>query len=54
MEGRLPADEARTVEEALAGADSATLADVAWLRRFLRATGSAIIESPPRELRVRW
>ena len=50
MEGRLPVGEARTVEEALAGADSATLADVAWLRKFHEATGSAIIESPPREL----
>jgi hypothetical protein len=51
VEGRLHEDEARTVEEAVAGADSATLADVAWLRRFLRAADSAIIESPPRGLR---
>ncbi len=51
MEGRLPGDEARTVEETVAGADSATLADVAWLRRFLNATDEALIESPPREVR---
>ena len=49
VEGRLPEDEARTVEAAVAGTDSAT--DVAWLRRFLRAADSAIIESPPREVR---
>ena len=51
IEGRLPEDEARFVEEAVAKADSATLADVAWLRRFRKATDGAIIESPPRELR---
>ena len=51
VEGRLPADEARTVEEAVAGADSATLADLAWLRRFSRAADNAIVESPPRRLR---
>ena len=51
IEGRLPEDEARTVEEAVAGADSATLADVAWLRRFRKATDSAAIESPPGKLR---
>ena len=51
-EGRLPEDEARDVEEALAGADGSTLADVAWLSRFHRAADSAIIESPPPELRA--
>jgi len=51
MEGRLPEDEARTVEEALAGANSATLADAAWLRRFFEATENVVVESPPRELR---
>ena len=51
MEGRLPEDETRTVEEALVGADRATLDDVAWLRRFFGATENAIIESPPPELR---
>jgi hypothetical protein len=50
LEGRLSTDEARTVQEAVAAADSDTLADVAWLRRFFRATEGAIIESPPREL----
>jgi hypothetical protein len=47
LEGRLPADEARSVEEAVAAADGDTLADVAWLRRFFEATESAIVESPP-------
>lgn len=51
VEGRLPADEARTVEEAVAVADSATLADLAWLRRFSRAADNVIVESPPRKLR---
>jgi hypothetical protein len=52
VDGRLTEDEARIVEEALARADSATLADVAWLRRFREAADSAIVESPPQELRV--
>ena len=51
VEGRLPEGESRIVEAAVAGADSATLADEAWLRRFHRAADSAIIESPPREVR---
>jgi hypothetical protein len=52
VDGRLPEDEARAVEETLdGGADGATLADLAWLRRFRRATDNAITESPP--LRVR-
>ncbi len=38
VEGRLPEKEARAVEEQVAVADSATLADVAWLRKFVRAT----------------
>ena len=50
-DGRLPADEARTVEEAVSRADDETLADVAWLRKFRAATGSAVHESPPQELR---
>ena len=54
VEGSLPADEARTVEEAVAGADSATLADVAWLRRFSRAADNATVESPPGELGRLW
>ncbi|CAN5658214.1 hypothetical protein BH18ACT11_BH18ACT11_31350 [soil metagenome] len=51
MEGRLPEGEARIVEEALAGADSATLADAAWLRRFFEATEDVVIGAPPPELR---
>lgn len=51
MEGRLPAHEARAVEEAVAGADDDTLADVAWLRRFFAATDNAAMEPPPREVR---
>ena len=50
LEGRLSADEAGPVQEAVAAADSGTLADIAWLRKFFTATESAVIESPPREL----
>jgi hypothetical protein len=50
LEGRLSADEARSVQEAVASADSDTLAEVAWLRRFFRATEGATMETPPREL----
>ena len=51
VEGRLSEQEARTVEEQVADEDSATLADVAWLRKFIRATEASAIESPPPELR---
>jgi hypothetical protein len=51
VEGRLSEEEARAVEEQLAVADGATLADVAWLRKFTRATEAAALESPPAELR---
>jgi hypothetical protein len=50
VEGRLPEKEARAVEEQVAVADAATLADVAWLRRFVRATES-VLEAPPPEVR---
>jgi hypothetical protein len=51
VEGRLPAKEARVVEEQVAVADSATLADVAWLRKFVRATEDSVLEAPPPEVR---
>jgi hypothetical protein len=51
IEGRLPEEEARAVEEQVAVADSATLADVAWLRKFVRATEDSVLESPPPEVR---
>ncbi len=51
VEGRLPEDEARALEERVAKADSGTLADVAWLRKFVKATESAVLESPPRAMR---
>src|SRR5215210_3230404 len=51
MEGRLSEHEARSVEEALAGADDDTLADAAWLRKFFEATDNVLIESPPQEVR---
>lgn len=51
VEGRLSEEEARAVEEQVAVADASTLADVAWLRRFVRATEASILESPPPEVR---
>jgi hypothetical protein len=51
VEGHLPQKEAQAVEEQVAVADSATLADVAWLRKFFRATEDSVLESPPPEVR---
>lgn len=51
VEGRLSQEEAQAVEEQLMVADDATLADVAWLRKFARATKSSILESLPPEVR---
>lgn len=46
-EGRLPAEEARAVEQRLADADEATRADAGWLRAFSRATRDVVLEDPP-------
>jgi hypothetical protein len=51
VEGRLSAEEARAVEEQVAVANAATLADVAWLRKFVKATEDSFLESPPPEVR---
>ena len=51
VEGRLTEKEARAVEEQVAVADDATLADVAWLRKFLKATEDSVLQSPPPEVR---
>jgi hypothetical protein len=51
VEGRLSEEEARAVDEQVAVADSATLADVAWLQKFVMATEGAVLESPPAEVR---
>src|SRR5215217_2878426 len=51
IEGRLPEKEALAVEEQVAVADAATLADVAWLRKFLKATEDSVLELPPPEVR---
>ena len=51
VEGRLPEEEARAVEEQVAVAYAATLADVAWLRKFVRATEHGVLESPPPDVR---
>lgn len=51
-EGRLPAEEARSIEERLADADEVTRADAAWLRAFSRATRDVVLEDPPAEQRA--
>jgi hypothetical protein len=51
VEGKLSEEEARAVKEQVAVADSATLADVAWLRKFARAAEGTVPESPPPEVR---
>jgi hypothetical protein len=51
VEGSLSEEEARAVEEQVAVADASTLADVAWLRRFVSATEDSLLESPPPEVR---
>jgi hypothetical protein len=45
VEGRLSEQEARTVEERVA--DSATRADAAWARAFVRISEDTVIASPP-------
>lgn len=51
MEGRLSEAEARAVEEQVAVADNATLADIAWLYKFASATKGTVLESPPPDVR---
>jgi hypothetical protein len=51
VEGRLSEEEARTVAERVAAADSATHADVAWLRAFDRISEDTVIASPPSSMR---
>jgi hypothetical protein len=51
VEGRLSEQDARSVEEHIAVADSATRADVDWLRAFARISEHTVIASPPPEVR---
>ena len=51
VEGRLSEDEARAVEEHVAGADEATRAEVAWLRAFARTSEDTVLDAPPPEVR---
>ena len=51
VEGRLSEQEARAVERVVAAADSATRADVAWLRAFARVSEDTVIASPPPQVR---
>lgn len=51
VEGRLPEEEARAVEEQVAAAGEETHAEVEWLRAFARASESTVLDSPPAEVR---
>ena len=51
VEGRLTEEEARVVERQVALANSATLADLTWLHKFVRATEGIVLEAPPAEVR---
>jgi hypothetical protein len=51
VEDRLSEEEARAIEEQVAAADSATRADVDWLRAFARISEETVIASPPPEVR---
>ncbi len=51
VEGRLSEQEARTVAEQVAAADSATYADVAWVRAFARISEDTVIALPPSRVR---
>lgn len=51
VEGRLPEEEARAVEEVVAHADEETLAELAWLRAFRAVSEDTVIASPPPEVR---
>jgi hypothetical protein len=51
VEGRLSEQEAQAVERQVAAADSATRADVAWMRAFARSSKDVVIATPPSEVR---
>ncbi len=53
IDGRLPDEEARTVEREVARAGPETQAQVAWLRAFAEARNHVTLDSPPPEVRRR-
>jgi len=53
IDGRLPDEEARTVEKEVAQAGPETQAQVAWLRAFAEARDHVTFDSPPPEVRRR-
>jgi hypothetical protein len=52
MEWRLSEEEASALEERVAAADDATIADFAWLRKFAKAAEGIGPEAPPPDLRT--
>jgi hypothetical protein len=51
VEDSLSEEEARAIEEQVSAGDSATLADVAWLRAFAKISEETVIASPPSNVR---
>lgn len=51
VEGRLSPSESAIVEQQVAGADEKTLADLAWIRAFLRVGDEIVLDEPPVGLR---
>ena len=51
VEGRLSEEEARVVEEQVAGAGEATRPEVEWLRAFARAGENIVFDTPPETVR---
>lgn len=53
VEGRLPEEEARMIEEQVSEAGEVAFADLAWLRAFSRVSEETVIEAPPQEVHDR-
>jgi hypothetical protein len=51
IEGRLSPVDAARIEKQVANAGAETVADVAWIRAFVRAHDEIILDEPPAELR---
>ena len=51
LEGRLTPTDAEEMRQLVARSDAATMADVAWIRAFLRVGDEIVLEEPPAELR---
>lgn len=52
VEGRLSGEDAAIIQEQLHNADQASLATLAWIRSFQKASDALMLESPPPALRA--